>query len=238
MPSPARRCTAQVLKGKQFFYDARDTRLARDAYMSCASCHNDGGYDGRTWDLTGMNEGLRNTASLRGRAGAQGFLHWSANFDEVQDFEAQIRALAGGSGLMNDADFMPARAASLSAMPKAGLSADLDALAAYVASLSTFANSPHRNADGSLTAAAVAGREVFRTANCAQCHGGAAFTISAAANLQDVGTHQAARQRQPPGRHAHRHRRADAARCVGHGALPARWLRRHAWPRRSRRTAG
>ena len=34
--------TAQVLKGKQFFYDARDTRLARDAYMSCASCHNDG----------------------------------------------------------------------------------------------------------------------------------------------------------------------------------------------------
>ena len=35
--------TAQVLKGKQFFYDARDTRLARDAYMSCASCHNDGG---------------------------------------------------------------------------------------------------------------------------------------------------------------------------------------------------
>ena len=35
--------TAQVLLGKQFFYDARDTRLARDAYMSCASCHNDGG---------------------------------------------------------------------------------------------------------------------------------------------------------------------------------------------------
>ena len=34
--------SAQVLKGKQFFYDARDTRLSRDAYMSCASCHNDG----------------------------------------------------------------------------------------------------------------------------------------------------------------------------------------------------
>ena len=68
------------------------------------------------------------------------------------------------------------------------MSADLDALAAYVASLSTFANSPHRNADGSLTAAAVAGREVFRAPNCAQCHGGASFTISAAANLQNVGT--------------------------------------------------
>ena len=67
--------------------------------MSCASCHNDGGHDGRIWDLTGMGEGLRNTVTLRGRAGAQGFLHWTANFDEVQDFEGQIRALAGGTGL-------------------------------------------------------------------------------------------------------------------------------------------
>jgi hypothetical protein len=74
--------------------------------MSCASCHNDGGTDGRTWDLTGMGEGLRNTASLRGRAAmGQGFLHWSANFDELQDFEGQIRTLAGGTGLMSDADF-------------------------------------------------------------------------------------------------------------------------------------
>ena len=95
-----------MLKGKQFFYDARDTRLARDAYMSCASCHNDGGDDGRTWDLTGMGEGLRNTINLRGRGGmGHGFLHWSGNFDEVQDFEGQIRALAGGTGLMTDAEF-------------------------------------------------------------------------------------------------------------------------------------
>ena len=86
-----------MLLGKQLFYDARDTRLARDRYMSCATCHNDGGHDGRVWDLTGFGEGLRNTVSLRGRAGAQGFLHWSNNFDEVQDFEGQIRTLAGGT---------------------------------------------------------------------------------------------------------------------------------------------
>ncbi len=180
---------AQVLKGKQLFYDARDTRLARDAYMSCAACHNDGGTDGRTWDLTGMGEGLRNTTSLRGRAGtSQGFLHWSANFDEVQDFEAQIRTLAGGSGLMSDADFTTGTRSQPLGLAKTGVSADLDALAAYVTSLSTFANSPMRNADGSMTAAAIAGREVFRAANCAQCHGGAAFTISASANLKDIGT--------------------------------------------------
>ena len=53
-----------VLLGKQLFYDARDTRLARDRYMSCASCHNDGGHDGRVWDLTGFGEGLRNTINL------------------------------------------------------------------------------------------------------------------------------------------------------------------------------
>jgi YVTN family beta-propeller protein len=180
--------SAQVLRGKQFFYDARDTRLARDAYMSCASCHNDGGHDGRTWDLTGMGEGLRNTIGLRGRSAAQGFLHWSANFNEVQDFEAQIRGLAGGTGLMSDTAFNTGTRSQPLGDPKAGLSADLDALAAYVASLSSFANSPHRNADGTLTSAAVAGREVFRNANCAQCHSGTAFTGSAAANLQNIGT--------------------------------------------------
>jgi YVTN family beta-propeller protein len=180
--------TAQVLIGKQFFYDARDTRLARDAYMSCASCHNDGDTDGRTWDLTGMGEGLRNTVNLRGRAGAQGFLHWSGNFDEVQDFEGQIRALAGGTGLMSDAEFNTGTRTQTLGDAKAGVNADLDALAAYVTSLSSFAASPYRNVDGSLTPAAVAGREVFRAANCASCHGGASFTVSAAANLKNVGT--------------------------------------------------
>ena len=180
--------SAQVLKGKQFFYDARDTRLARDAYMSCASCHNDGGQDGRTWDLTGMGEGLRNTVNLRGRASTgQGFLHWSANFDELQDFEGQIRALAGGSGLMSDADFNNGTRNQPLGIPKAGVSADLDALAAYVASLNTFNNSPLRS-NGALTTAATAGRTVFIAQNCAQCHGGTSFTDSAAANLRNVGT--------------------------------------------------
>ncbi len=178
---------AQVLKGKQFFYDAADPRLARDGYMSCASCHNDGGHDGRTWDMTGRGEGLRNTISLRGRAGAQGLLHWSGNFDEVQDFEAQIRSLAAGTGLMTDADFNAGTRNQPLGNAKKGISTDLDALAAYVASLNTVPPSPHRNPDGTLTAAGVAGRTVF-AAQCASCHGGTAFTSSAAGNLKDVGT--------------------------------------------------
>ena len=180
--------TADVLQGKRLFYDALDLRLARDAYISCASCHNDGGHDGRVWDLTGFGEGLRNTVSLRGRAGAQGFLHWSNNFDEVQDFEGQIRALAGGAGLMSNAQFNAGTRSQPLGDPKAGVSADLDALAAYVKSLSSFPSSPHRNADGSLTSAASAGKALFTARNCSSCHGGTAFTTSGNNNPQDIGT--------------------------------------------------
>lgn len=179
---------ANVLVGKQFFYDARDTRLARDRYLTCATCHNDGGSDGRTWDFTGQGEGLRNTVSLRGRAGGQGRMHWSGNFDEVQDFEAQIRTLAGGTGLMSDISFAAGTRSQPLGDPKAGVSGDLDALAAYVTSLSIFDRSPYRDNSGSLTAAGAAGRTVFMVQGCNACHGGAAFTNSDAIGLVDIGT--------------------------------------------------
>ncbi|HJW12674.1 MAG TPA: PA14 domain-containing protein, partial [Albitalea sp.] len=180
--------SASVLLGKQHFYDARDTRLARDRYLSCASCHNDGGHDGRVWDLTSQGEGLRNTIALRGRAGAQGFLHWSNNFDEVQDFEGQIRALAGGTGLMSDALFNAGTRSTPLGDPKAGLSSDLDALAAYVASLNAFDAAPARPSATTLSAAASAGKAKFVALNCAACHSGAAFTGSGANTPVDIGT--------------------------------------------------
>ncbi len=180
--------TATVLAGKQLFYDARDTRLARDRYLSCASCHNDGGQDGRVWDLTGMGEGLRNTITLRGTAAAHGRSHWTSNFDEVQDFEGQIRSLAGGTGLMSDAAFNTGTRSQPLGDPKAGQSADLDALAAYVASLNEFAASPNRTSTGALTTEAVAGKSVFKRENCASCHSGTAFTSSSTNVLQNVGT--------------------------------------------------
>jgi len=179
---------ANVLLGKQHFYDARDTRLARDRYMSCAACHNDGSHDGRVWDLTGFGEGLRNTISLRGRAGVQGFLHWSNNFDEVQDFEGQIRNLSGGSGLMADSAFFAGTRSQPLGTSKAGLSTDLDALAAYVASLNSFDPSPLRPGATQLSAAATAGRALFTSQNCASCHGGAAFTKSGSNTLSNIGT--------------------------------------------------
>jgi YVTN family beta-propeller protein len=187
------RLAPQVLLGKQLFYDARDPRLARDRYMSCATCHSDGGHDGRVWDLTGFGEGLRNTVNLRGRGGtagmgAHGGLHWSNNFDEVQDFEGQIRQLAGGTGLMADADYFAGTRAFPMGDPKAGLSADLDALAAYVASLNAFDISPFRPGANSVSAAAAEGREIFLALNCGACHSGTKFSASGAATLVDIGT--------------------------------------------------
>ncbi len=181
--------SSTVLLGKQHFYDAADSRLALQNYLSCASCHNDGGHDGRIWDFTGFGEGLRNTIDLRGHSGmAQGPLHWSANFDEVQDFEGQIRNFAFGLGLMSDTDFHAGTRSQPLGDIKAGISGDLDALAAYVTSLSSSPGSPYRNTDGSTTTIAVSGQAVFLAANCISCHSGSHFTDSAQGNLHDIGT--------------------------------------------------
>lgn len=179
-----------VFLGKQIFYNAADPRMSADSYLSCASCHVDGGHDGRVWDFTGRGEGLRRTTDLRGRGGmAHGNVHWSGNFDEIQDFEHDIRAAFGGEGFLSDPDFATNHPSPAST--KAGLSEDLDRLAAYVASLGveSVPRSPHRSADGSLTPEAVAGREIFVLENCVSCHVGDHFTDSdGIPTLHDVGT--------------------------------------------------
>lgn len=178
---------AEVLQGKRIFYNAADNRMALDGYMACASCHLDGDSDGRVWDFTDRGEGLRNTRSLIGAAGTRdGNVHWTANFDEIHDFENDIRSAFGGTGFLSESDFT-ATADPLGA-PKAGLNADLDALVAYVDSLAVTPPSPHRNNDGSLTADAQAGAVLFDNLNCVSCHSGEYFTDG---QRWDVGTIQA-----------------------------------------------
>jgi YVTN family beta-propeller protein len=161
----------EVVIGKQIFYHASDPRMSAEGYISCATCHIDGSHDGRTWDFTNRGEGFRNTTDLRGRRGTgHGAVHWTGNFDEIQDFENDIRAAFGGVGFLSDAEF--AATEHPLGPPKAGLDDDLDALAAYVASLdATFIpRSPHRAADGSLSEAAARGQAVFAAQNCGSCH--------------------------------------------------------------------
>lgn len=167
------------LRGKVLFYSAKQPMVGR-RWISCASCHPDGQPDGRTWHNP---EGLRNTQPLAGLAWTHP-IHWSADRDEVQDFEHTIRGpLMQGRGLIRGPVQPELKA------PNAGLSDDLDALAAY-ANSHRMPLSPH--AKGGLSDAALRGKELFFSdvTGCATCHSGPFFTDSVADRpaRHDIGT--------------------------------------------------
>lgn len=172
----------QLLLGKKLFYTALSPMTSR-GWISCSSCHPDGDADGRTWQ---QPEGLRNTQPMAGLAWTHP-LHWSADRDEVQDFEHTIRGrLMQGPGLMKGA-LPDAMAEKIT-----GRSASLDALAVYTNS-HRFPMSPH--AKQGLTESAKRGRDLFHSAEtkCAVCHKGPFYTDSQPfANdrllMHDVGT--------------------------------------------------
>jgi DNA-binding beta-propeller fold protein YncE len=167
-----------IANGKRMFYSSKAPVHSKDNYMACASCHADGGGpDGRTWDFTGKGEGLRNTTDLRGKGGmAQGPVHWSGNFDEIQDFENDIVNAFGGTGLA--ADGRPPNPSL--GVQNSGRSQDLDDLAAYVSSLDKAPSSPFRLRDGTLASGAIRGKEIFNRPDlgCIQCHVPPTFTDS------------------------------------------------------------
>lgn len=185
-----------LLLGKQLFNDSLDPRLSKDGYIACAHCHLDGETDLQVWDFTDRGEGLRDTISLVGHAGTgDGPIHWSANFDEVQDFENDIRGPFAGAGLLSDRDWGTGSVDQTLGDPKAGLSAELDALALYVTSLSDEPRSPYRDLGGLLTPQAEEGRLLFESPDlgCIACHSGDRLTDSQWAEpmvplLHDVGT--------------------------------------------------
>ena len=163
------------LLGLQIFYHARQEDISPEGYIACASCHSEGGHDGMVWDLTHLGEGLRNTIDLRGSSGTRfGNLHWSSNFDEVQDFEIQIEQLNRGTGLIPGLTFTNQTPLE---QITGGQSDELDALDAYISSLgqASVKRSPYRNYDGELSIAALNGQEIFSEQGCAACHQGSAF---------------------------------------------------------------
>ncbi len=157
----------EILLGKILFYTALQPMSSR-LWISCASCHPDGQPDGKTWHNP---EGLRNTQSLAGMAWTHP-IHWSADRDEVQDFEHTIRGpLMQGKGLVKG-KINP----SLKA-PNKGLSRALDAMAAY-SNTHTFSLSPH--AKKGLSPEAKRGQKLFfsKQTQCAKCHSGPFLTDS------------------------------------------------------------
>ncbi|MFN4259367.1 MAG: c-type cytochrome [Gemmataceae bacterium] len=181
--------TPEWVLGKMLFSTANQPLSGR-RWIACSSCHPDGNSDGRVWHNP---EGLRKTPPLFGLAHTHP-LHWSADRDEVQDFEYTIRGrLMQGRGLLQGAikpkkGFHPVELEE----PLAGRSKELDALAIYTNSFA-FRLSPHIPAPGQLSEAAERGKQLFfsKEVNCASCHSGPYYTDSRLErpfNLHDVGT--------------------------------------------------
>lgn len=166
----------QALLGKQLFHRAGNPMSSR-RWISCASCHPGGDHDGRTWQNP---EGKRNTPALFGMARTYP-LHWSADRDELQDFEHTIRGpLMQGSGLVVGPIPDPL------GPPLAGRSPRLDALAVYCNSLRPLP-SPHAAGRNRLTESAERGRILFESkgTGCATCHPAPTYTDG---QIHDVGT--------------------------------------------------
>ncbi len=172
-----------ILLGARIFNSSADSRISGNAKVSCASCHPGGETDGLVWDFTTLNAGRRKTLTMRGQAismapqaNGRGQLHRSGDRDELQDFEFTFTG-----NFMFGSGFIPVANPPLGA-PNAGLSADLDAMAAFVLSLPPLMRSPHREPDGSLTEAAVRGAMLYRmtggplATGCVTCHPAPAYT--------------------------------------------------------------
>jgi YVTN family beta-propeller protein len=181
--------TPEWVRGKVLFTSA-DPPMTTRRWIACASCHPDGLSDGRVWHNP---EGMRKTPALFGLAHTHP-LHWSADRDEVQDFEYTIRSkLMQGQGFLRGAltpktGFKPIELEE----HLSGRSPDLDALAIYTNSFE-FVLSPHIPGPGKLTDTAERGKKLFfsKEVGCATCHSGPYYTDSRLEkpfNLHDVGT--------------------------------------------------
>lgn len=166
--------------GKRMFYLAKQPMVGL-RWISCSSCHPDGDSDGRTWQ---QPEGLRQTQPLGGLAWTHP-LHWSADRDEVQDFEHTVRGL-----LMQGRGLARGPIHDSLGKPNSGLSKELDALAVYTNS-HNFPISPY--AKEGLSDAAKRGQTLFhsKAVGCAECHSGPYFCDSQPGKtfaMHDVGT--------------------------------------------------
>ncbi|WP_437187412.1 beta-propeller fold lactonase family protein [Planctomicrobium sp. SH668] len=166
--------TEEQLLGKRLFYTALPP-MTLQKWISCSSCHPDGDSDGRTWQ---QPEGLRNTQALFGMKETYP-IHWSADRDEVQDFEHTLR-----SPLMQSRGLIKGKVHDALGEPNAGRSPELDAIAAY-ANSHDFKLSPHAKAG--LSEAALRGKTLFfsEQTSCATCHSGRYYTDQ---QMHDVGT--------------------------------------------------
>jgi YVTN family beta-propeller protein len=164
-------------------------RMSNNGWGACAACHPFGLTDNVVWifpsgpkrtipqhtdfDLT---DPLRNIMRP---------LNWSAERDEEEDFELNIRAVSGGLGMIVQADgvtqeptanvpnLRPIANANRNQLKLRGFGG-WDAIKAFVQFGIRTPISPFSKTDPD----AVAGRALFISANCQSCHGGPQWTTA------------------------------------------------------------
>ena len=157
--------SSAVLNGQKLFHSSDDTRMSKDQWIACATCHFGGEADNVNWFFP---DGLRNTPSLLGVTDTGPF-HWSGNLDEIQDVEDTIRKLQGGTGLVfGSSNCLPS---CDTAEKNAGRSSDLDDVTAYLGSLK-FSTAYQKSKDKNDIDSISRGRELFfdKNVGCSNCH--------------------------------------------------------------------
>ncbi len=159
-------------------------RMSANGWSSCASCHPSGLSDQVVWIFP---SGPRRTIPQHADFDpvppptSRRILGWSAIRDEQEDFELHIRNVMGGAGLIVQADgvtpepavddFLPLPNAGRNQLQIRGVGA-WDALVAYVDT----GIRPPIPAVPATDPDVIAGRALFTSANCQQCHGGDHWT--------------------------------------------------------------
>jgi len=188
----------KFLLGNELFNSSRGEfdegvaeRMSSEGWQACASCHPDGLSDGVVWAFASgprKSVPLNGMFSPRNPTGDQRVLNYSGVFDELEDFELNIRGVSGGQGLIvlqgttdqdpNVKSFDPPSAARVQ-LHVNGIPA-WDAIVAWTQQRIPSPVSPYRGVDpgSELGQEITLGRQLFTQANCQACHGGAKWSTS------------------------------------------------------------
>ena len=162
-------------------------RMSNNGWGACSACHPFGLSDNVVWIF---GSGPRRTIPQHTDFDltdpfrlAQRPLNWSAERDEEEDFELNIRGVSGGQGLIVLADgvtqdpdvtnLTPLASGDRHQLAVHGVPA-WDALEAYV----QFGIRPPISPVSKTDPQVIAGRALFTAANCQSCHGGAQWTTA------------------------------------------------------------
>lgn len=97
---PAAGLETTINEGRRFYFTGTG-RWSNESWSSCGSCHPDGLSDNITWRF---GSGPRQSISMDGTfshgpsARTQRLLNWTAERDEMHDFERNTRGVSGGVG--------------------------------------------------------------------------------------------------------------------------------------------